>query len=81
MTVTARNPLRWIVLSLGAFLAAAAMLLSSAGGAIAASNDDGDDADLPYSIVVNVRSGGEAVEGATITVTCLLYTSPSPRDS
>ncbi len=57
------------MLSLGAFLAAAAMLLSSAGGAIAASNDDGDDADLPYSIVVNVRSGGEAVEGATITVT------------
>ncbi len=68
-SVTARNPLRWFVLFLGALLAAAALLLSTPGIASASSNDDQDDgADLPYTIVVNVRSGGEAVEGATITV-------------
>ncbi len=55
------------MLVLGAFLAAAALLLSSPGAAFAA-NDDSSEEDLPYSIIVNVRSGGEPVEGATIAV-------------
>jgi neutral amino acid transport system permease protein len=69
-SVTARNPLRWFVLFLGALLAAGALLLSSPGTAVAAGSDDtGDGEDLPYNIVVNVRSGGEPVAGATVTAT------------
>ncbi|WP_454159212.1 ABC transporter permease subunit [Microbacterium lacticum] len=51
-------------------LAAVALLLSMPGASFAASGDDGgeDSTDLPYTIVVNVRSGGEAVAGATVTV-------------
>lgn len=54
------------MLALGAFIAAAALLLSTPGAASAASDDD--TTDLPYTIIVNVRSGGEPVEGATVTV-------------
>lgn len=68
-TVAARSPLRWLVLTLGGFLAAAALLLSMPGASHAATGGDDDDADLPYTIVVNVRSGGEAVAGATVTAT------------
>lgn len=69
-TVAARSPLRWLVLTLGGMLAAVALLLSMPGASFAASGDDGgdDSTDLPYTIVVNVRSGGEAVAGATVTV-------------
>ncbi|WP_447590611.1 ABC transporter permease subunit [Microbacterium lacticum] len=51
-------------------LAAVALVLSMPGASFAASGDDGgdDSTDLPYTIVVNVRSGGEAVAGATVTV-------------
>ncbi len=68
-TVAARSPLRWLVLTLGGMLAAVALLLSMPGASFAASGDDGgdDSTDLPYTIVVNVRSGGEAVAGATVT--------------
>ncbi len=69
-TVAARSPLRWLVLTLGGMLAAVALVLSMPGASFAASGDDGgdDSTDLPYTIVVNVRSGGEAVAGATVTV-------------
>ena len=69
-TVAARSPLRWLVLTLGGMLAAVALSLSMPGASFAASGDDGgdDSTDLPYTIVVNVRSGGEAVAGATVTV-------------
>ena len=68
-TVAARSPLRWLVLTLGGMLAAVALLLSMPGASFAASGDDGgdDSTDLPYTIVVNVRSGGESVAGATVT--------------
>jgi len=89
-TVTARTPLRWFVLFLGALLAAAALLLGTAGSALADTADpadtaagttSADTADLPYTIVVNVRSGGEAVEGVTITVTDGTYEGEGTTDA
>lgn len=71
-TVAARSPLRWLVRTLGGMLAAVALLLSMPGASFAASGDDGgdDSTDLPYTIVVNVRSGGDPVAGATVTAKC-----------
>lgn len=62
-TVSTRRPLRWIVLFLGAVLAGATLFAGLPTAAHA------DTEDLPYTVVVNVRTGGEPVVGAEITVT------------
>lgn len=69
-TVTARNPLRWFVLVLGAFAAAAALLLSSAGAALAAAPDTpgGDQEKTPYYFGGVITNAEQPVPDVTVSV-------------
>jgi neutral amino acid transport system permease protein len=53
---------------LGALLAAVMLLTASPGAALADTSDDEGEVDTPYTIVVNVRTGGEPIPEATILV-------------
>ncbi|BDV29822.1 ABC transporter permease subunit [Microbacterium terricola] len=50
-------------------LFAIGLVMGLAAPAAADTDDSGDTAETPYTIVVNVRSGGEPVAGATVTAT------------
>ncbi|WP_442928286.1 ABC transporter permease subunit [Microbacterium sp. MMO-56] len=69
-TVTARNPLRWFILVLGAFLAAAALLLSSAGVAFAAAPDTpgGDQEKTNFYFGGVITNAEQPVAGVTMKV-------------
>ncbi len=68
--VTARNPLRWFVLALGAFLAAALLLLSSPGAAFAAAPDTpgGDQEQTDFYFGGVITNAGEPVADVTVSV-------------
>lgn len=67
-TTIARGPLRWLVLMLGALLAAVMLLTASPGAAFASTDDTDGEVETPYTIVVNVRDAGEPIPDATILV-------------
>lgn len=64
---TDRGPARRVAAMI-AGLFALALVFGIAYPAMAETNEDGD-ADTPYTIVVNVRTGGEPVVGATVSAT------------